>query len=72
MNYFLFEVGVEISDHPLTTDLSSYPISVALQVGNMLLQGMRQISMLFFKLEAHLCKMGYHLTLYRMNIKGQN
>jgi hypothetical protein len=39
MNYFSFEVGVEISDHPLTVDLSSFPLNVVLQVGNLFMQG---------------------------------
>ena len=39
MNYFLFEVGVEISDHPLTADLSTHALSVVLQVGNIFMQG---------------------------------
>ena len=39
MNYFLFEVGVEISDHPLTADLSTFPLSIVLQVGNIFMQG---------------------------------
>jgi len=39
MNYFLFEVGVEISDHPLTTAGSIHVLSAAVQVGNILMQG---------------------------------
>ena len=39
MNYFLFEVGVEISDHPLTADLGTFPLSIVLQVGNIFMQG---------------------------------
>jgi hypothetical protein len=38
-NGFIFQVGVEISDHPLTAHLSSFPVNVALQVGNLIMQG---------------------------------
>jgi hypothetical protein len=36
---FIFKIGVEITDHPLTTHLSSFPVNVALKVGNLIMQG---------------------------------
>jgi hypothetical protein len=33
MNTFFFEVGVEISDHPLTVNNSVFPINVTVQIG---------------------------------------
>jgi hypothetical protein len=38
-NDFIFQVGVEISDHPLTAHLSSFPVNVALKVGTLIMQG---------------------------------
>jgi hypothetical protein len=40
MNSFVFGVDVEISDHPLTSNLNTFPLTVAMQVGNLLMQGM--------------------------------
>ena len=39
MNFFLFEVGVEISDHPMTSDQSAHLLNVAVQLGDIILQG---------------------------------
>ena len=46
MNSFVFKVGVEISDHPLTMDLSSLPLTVAMQVGDIVMQGRNSVSTL--------------------------
>jgi hypothetical protein len=40
---FVFKVGVQVSDHQLTANLSSFPIDVALQVGNIIMQGMKYL-----------------------------
>jgi hypothetical protein len=34
MNSFYLEVGVEISDHPLTVHNAVFPINISLQMGN--------------------------------------
>jgi hypothetical protein len=34
MNSFYLEVGVEISDHPLTVHNAVFPVNISLQMGN--------------------------------------
>ncbi len=39
INSFYLEVGVEISDHPLTINNSVFPVNVTMQMGDMTFTG---------------------------------
>jgi len=40
-NLFTFYVEVEISDHPLTSNSSTFPVTVGMQVGPIIMLGMK-------------------------------
>ena len=52
-NNFIFKVGVEISDHPLTVDQSQHYINIVIQMGSLILQGNLTLIVTFIKRNNH-------------------